>query len=58
MKIFHLQHNKYGRVMLDEELVKGNEVIRTIQAKDWGDARATIEHYEFEERDGYGFFTS
>lgn len=58
MTVFHLQHDKVGRVILDKKLQRGNTLIRTIEAQTWIDARNTIEHYEFENMKGYGYVCS
>jgi len=60
MTTYHLYRNTKeflpGRVSLGEVLPEGAQVIKTIEAADWGKARDTIKEYEFEYKEGYGYF--
>ena len=47
---------KTGRVILDEALPDGVTAIRTIQAEDYGAARATVGDLEFTHIPGHGWF--
>ena len=53
---FYLQSNKEGRVFIDKRMHVGNVKIREIEAPTWRDARETVHEFEFEKRDGYGWF--
>ena len=56
MKPYLLQKIKEGRVVLHEEKIKGAEIIRTIPAETWLDARESVHWAEFKKRDGYGYY--
>lgn len=47
---------KTGRVILDSLMPEGATAIRTLQAEDYGAARAQIDDLEFEHRPGHGWF--
>lgn len=53
---FYLQSNKEGRVFIDKRMHVCNVKIREIEAPTWRDARETVHEFEFEKRDGYGWF--
>ena len=54
MKTYILQH-KNGRVILDQEKLRGAEIIETIEAENWIEARNTICEFAYEHRRGYGY---
>ena len=53
MKTFNLSMNKEGRLVLDKK--KHGEILRTIEAKNWLDAREQVPTQYFERKEGYGY---
>lgn len=57
MTTYILQQLECGRIVLDTERHRKSEILRTIEADSWLEAREQIEPYEFIHRPGLGFFT-
>jgi hypothetical protein len=53
MKTFYLTENKEGRLVLDEKT--HGDLLETIEAKSWLDAREKVPTEYFEKKKGHGY---